>query len=47
MWISLGRYMPLEHELDRLAAVTLKDLRDIHEAFPMTPVTIGRLPQVG
>jgi predicted Zn-dependent peptidase len=43
MWTSLGRYMPLEHELDRLAAVTLKDLHAVHEAFPMTPVTVGRL----
>ena len=43
MWTSLGRYMPLEQELDRLAAVKLRDLRDVHEAFPMTPVTIGRL----
>jgi predicted Zn-dependent peptidase len=43
MWTSLGRYMPLEQELDRLSAVTLGDLRAVHEAFPMTPVTIGRL----
>ena len=43
MWTSLGRYMPLEQELDRLSAVTLNDLRAVHEAFPMTPVTIGRL----
>jgi predicted Zn-dependent peptidase len=35
--------MPLEQELDRLSAVTLNDLRAVHEAFPMTPVTIGRL----
>ena len=43
MWTYLGKYMPLEEELDRLSAVKLQDLRDVYAAFPMKPVTVGRL----
>lgn len=43
LWTYLGRYATLEEELDRLAAVTLHDLRAVHDAFPLKPVTVGRL----
>jgi predicted Zn-dependent peptidase len=43
MWMYLGRYLPLEAELDELSKVTLSDLRDVADAFPLLPVTVGRL----
>ncbi|CAG0974820.1 mitochondrial-processing peptidase subunit beta [Phycisphaerales bacterium] len=43
LWTYLSRYSSLEEELDRLAAVTLDDLRAVHDAFPLKPVTVGRL----
>jgi len=43
MWMYLNRYMPLEEELDKLGRVTLTDLRAVHEAYPITPVTVGRM----
>jgi predicted Zn-dependent peptidase len=43
LWTSLGKYMPLEQEVDRLARVTLDDLREVHSMFPIRPRTIGRL----
>jgi predicted Zn-dependent peptidase len=43
MWTYLGHYLPLEQELDRLRRVTLADLREVADAFPMKPVTIGRM----
>ena len=41
--VSLGRYTTLEEELDRINRVTLADIRAVAEAFPLKPVTIGRL----
>jgi predicted Zn-dependent peptidase len=39
----LRRYWPLEEELDRLSRVTLADIRDVCDAFPLRPATVGRL----
>ena len=47
LWTYLHQYRPLEDELDRINRVTLKDLREVGEAFPLMPVTVGRrLPKV-
>ena len=43
MWTYLESYMTLEEELDRINAVTLKDIREVYEAFPFSPRTFGRL----
>lgn len=43
MWTYLGKYAPLEEELDRLAKVTLDELHAVAADFPLTPVTTGRL----
>lgn len=43
LWTYLGRYRSLEDELAKINAVTLDDLREAAEAFPMRPVVIGRL----
>jgi predicted Zn-dependent peptidase len=43
LWTYLRRYNPLEEELARINAVTLQDLRDLAEAFPLKPMTVGRL----
>ena len=43
LWTYLGRYRSLEEELEKINAVTLADLRDVHEAFPLRPVVIGHL----
>jgi len=42
-WTYLGKYVTLEQELERISRVTLDDLRETHQAFPIKPVTIGRL----
>ena len=42
-WLYLGEYTTLEEELDRINAVTLDQLRDTANAFPLRPVTVGRL----
>ncbi len=43
LWMYLGRYSTLEEELERINRVTLADLRDVAEAFPLRPATVGRL----
>jgi predicted Zn-dependent peptidase len=42
-WTYLRSYSPLEDELTRINQVTLDDLRDVAGAFPIKPVTVGRL----
>ncbi len=42
-WTMLHEYLPLEEELARLRAVTLDDVREVYEAFPFSPATVGRL----
>ncbi len=42
-WSLLGEYRTLEQELARIEAVTLADLRETLEAFPITPRTVGTL----
>ena len=43
LWTYLSEYITLEHELDQIRAVTLADMRATAEAFPIKPVTTGRL----
>ncbi|MFZ4572994.1 MAG: M16 family metallopeptidase [Phycisphaerales bacterium] len=43
LWSSLRSYWPLEHDVDRLARVTLDDLRATAAAYPVRPLTVGRL----
>jgi len=43
VWTYIGEYRSLESELARINAVKLKDLRNVHEAFPIQPVVIGHL----
>lgn len=43
VYSSFRRFIPLEEELAKIDAVTLQDLRDTHEAFPIKPLTIGKL----
>jgi predicted Zn-dependent peptidase len=43
LWTYLGRYMPLEAELEQIRKVTLKELRETFDAFPLRPITVGRL----
>ncbi len=43
LYTYLHRYWSLEEELDKVSRVTLKDLKDLCAAFPMEPVTVGRL----
>lgn len=38
-----GEYRSLEEELEHINAVTLDDLREIWEAFPLRPIVTGRL----
>jgi len=43
LWTYLAEYVPLETELERINAVTLDDLRDTLDAFPLEHRTVGRL----
>lgn len=43
LWSSLGKYTSLETELDRIARVTLDEMRFVATAFPLTPTTLGTL----
>jgi predicted Zn-dependent peptidase len=47
LWTYLGAYHTLEEELDHIRAVTLADLRATAGAFPIKPVTVGRLMPKG
>lgn len=42
-WTLLGEYRTLDEELERIRAVTLDDLREVYEAFPFSPRTVGVL----
>ncbi len=42
-WLALGEYRSLEEELERIQQVTIDELREVSEAFPMKPRTIGTL----
>lgn len=43
LWIYRGEYRSLEEELERINAVSLDDLRDLWESFPIRPIVTGRL----
>jgi len=43
LWNYHGEYRSLEEELARINAVTLDDLRAVHEAYPMTPIVVGHM----
>ncbi len=43
LWLYTGSYRSLEEELARINAVTLADLRAVHDEFPIKPTVIGRL----
>jgi hypothetical protein len=43
LWTYSGEYRSLESELERLNAVTMRELREVCTQFPMTPVVTGRL----
>lgn len=42
-WTYLGKYTTLDEELDRIRRVTLQDLKDVAAAFPVSPITVGRM----
>jgi predicted Zn-dependent peptidase len=42
-WTLMRRHTTLEEELERIRSVTLDDLREVARAFPVRPVTEGRL----
>lgn len=43
IWTYRREYRPLEDDLARIQAVTVKDLCDVLEAFPFSPRTVGML----
>lgn len=42
-WTYLNKYETLESEVERMAGVTLDDLRDVARAYPIALKTIGRM----
>lgn len=42
-WTYLGRYAPLEEELDLIQSVTLSQVRETCRAFPVHATTLGKL----
>ena len=43
LWSTVGEYVTLEEELERINAVTLDDVRGVAEAYPLRAQTVGRL----
>lgn len=43
LWTYLGRYITLEDELARINRVSLREMREVAEVFPLRPTTTGRL----
>ena len=43
MLTTLGHHVPLEDELERINAVSLEDLREVADAWPLQPVVTARL----
>lgn len=43
LWTTTAQYRPLEHELEMITKVTLDDLRAVAAAYPIRPVTVGKL----
>jgi len=42
-WLYRGEHRTLERELESIGAVTLEDLRRVHERYPFAPRTVGRM----
>ena len=42
-WTYLNRYETLESEVERMASVTIQDLKDVAKAYPISLKTIGRM----
>ena len=47
LWTTTAQYRPLEAELERIKKVTLDDLRAVAAAYPIKPVTVGKLVPKG
>lgn len=47
LWTTTAQYRPLETELERITKVTLDDLRAVATAYPIRPVTVGKLVPKG
>lgn len=47
LWTTTAQYRPLEAELERIKKVTLDDLRAVAAAYPIRPVTVGKLVPKG
>ena len=43
LWTTLGQYITLEEELERINAVTLDDVKQVARDFPLRAQTTGRL----
>ena len=43
LWASLGRYLSLDEELAALQRVSMRDVREVFDAFPFSPWTLGML----
>lgn len=43
LWTYMGEYTTLERELEKMAAVTIEDVRRVAKEFPLRPLTVGRL----
>lgn len=43
VWTYIGEYRSLESELARINSVNLKDLRAVHDEFPLKPLVTGHL----
>ena len=43
VWTLLGRYLSLEEEVDRISKVTVDEVRDVLDRWPITPALVGKL----
>lgn len=43
LWTMTGRYSPLEEELAKIEAITIDDLREVCDQYPIDRCTLGRM----
>ncbi len=43
LWTMTGRYMPLRDELARIEAITINDLRELCDRYPIDRCTLGKM----
>jgi predicted Zn-dependent peptidase len=43
LWTMTGQYLPLEDELAKIESITIEDLRDLCDRYPIDRCTLGKM----